>query len=151
MLDEVPKLFQLWVCKQVMGIAGTMEWDKSEWRLCPSCMRERDTCKHVLHCHHEGRVETLHHMLSIMEEWMWEADTDPDLQECITEYTHGRGALTMQEICWGRGELFLQMAREQDEMGWRQFMEGMISRRMRDIQRLYRIQSGAGVSSERWA
>ncbi len=30
-------------------------------------------------------------------------------------------------------------------------MEGMISRRMREIQRLYRIQSGAGVSLERWA
>jgi hypothetical protein len=114
-------------------------------------MRERDTCEHVLHCHHEGRVETLHHTLSIMEEWMWEADTDLDLQECIAEYAHGRGALTMQEICWGRGELFLQMAWEQDEIKWRQFMEGMISRRMREKQRLYRIQSGAGVSSERWA
>jgi len=150
-LNEVPKLFQLWACKQVMGIAGTMEWDKSERRLCPSCMRERDTCEHVLHCHHEGRVETLHHTLSIMEEWMQEADTDPDLQECIAEYAHGRGALTMQEICWGRGELFLQMAQEQDEIGWRRFMEGMIGRRMREIQRLYRLRSGEGMASERWA
>jgi hypothetical protein len=29
MLRDVPRLFQLWVCKQVMGVAGTMEWDKS--------------------------------------------------------------------------------------------------------------------------
>jgi hypothetical protein len=28
-LSCVPKLFQLWACKQVMGIAGTMEWDKT--------------------------------------------------------------------------------------------------------------------------
>jgi hypothetical protein len=28
-LHDVPKLFQQWVCKQVMGIAGTMEWDKT--------------------------------------------------------------------------------------------------------------------------
>jgi hypothetical protein len=27
-LNSIPKLFQLWACKQVMGIAGTMEWDK---------------------------------------------------------------------------------------------------------------------------
>jgi hypothetical protein len=48
MLHEVPWLFQQWACKQVMGIAGTMEWDKSEvWKF-PSCMRERDTCEHVL-------------------------------------------------------------------------------------------------------
>jgi hypothetical protein len=51
-LSELPKLFQLWACKQVMGIAGTMEWDKTEQRHCPSCMRERDTCNHVLCCHH---------------------------------------------------------------------------------------------------
>jgi hypothetical protein len=29
-LREVPELFQLWACcKEVMGIAGTMEWDKT--------------------------------------------------------------------------------------------------------------------------
>jgi hypothetical protein len=82
-------------------------------------MREKDTCKHVLHCHHEGQVETLHHTLLMMEELMHEANMDPDLQECITEYAHGRGALMIQEICWGRGELFLQMAHKQDEIGWR--------------------------------
>ena len=30
MLHEVPRLFQQWACCQVMGIVGTMEWDKSE-------------------------------------------------------------------------------------------------------------------------
>jgi hypothetical protein len=28
-LRSAPNLFQLWACKQVMGIAGTMEWDKT--------------------------------------------------------------------------------------------------------------------------
>jgi hypothetical protein len=53
-LREVPWLFQVWACKQVMGIAGTMEWDKSVVRFCPSCTVERDTCTHVLFCCHEG-------------------------------------------------------------------------------------------------
>ncbi len=68
-LNSVPKLFQLWACKQVMGIAGTMEWDKSVIRKCPSpsCMQEQDTCAHVLHCCHTERVETLHHTIDIME------------------------------------------------------------------------------------
>ena len=30
-------------------------------------------------------------------------------------------------------------------------MEGMIGRRMREMQQLYRIRSGAEMSSERWA
>jgi hypothetical protein len=39
-LWDVPKMFQLWAFKQVMGIAGTMEWDKAIVRKCPSCMQE---------------------------------------------------------------------------------------------------------------
>jgi hypothetical protein len=39
-LRTVPRLFQVWACKQVMGIAGTMEWDRSTVRYCPSCTEE---------------------------------------------------------------------------------------------------------------
>ena len=47
-LEEVPKLFQLWAYKQVMGIAGTMmEWDKTVVRKCPSCLQEHNTCTHI--------------------------------------------------------------------------------------------------------
>jgi hypothetical protein len=53
-LTKVPKLFQLWASKQVMGTAGTMEWDKTVVQKCPSCMQVRDTCAHVLFCCHAG-------------------------------------------------------------------------------------------------
>ena len=59
-----------------MGIAGTMEWDKSEVRMCPSCLQEQDTCTHVLFCDHAGRVETLRHIIDLMEKWMEEVDTN---------------------------------------------------------------------------
>jgi hypothetical protein len=55
--QDVSRLFQVWACKQVMGAAGTMEWDKTTVRTCPSCMVARDTCTHVLFCFHKGRVE----------------------------------------------------------------------------------------------
>jgi hypothetical protein len=55
-LHGIPRLFQLWACKQVMGIAGTMEWDRTVMRTCPSCMVRQDTCAHVLFCCHSGRV-----------------------------------------------------------------------------------------------
>ncbi len=134
-LNSIPKLFQLWACKQVMGISGTMEWDKTAIRKCPSCMQEWDTCAHVLHCCHKGRVETLHHTIDLMEAWMKEVDTDPDLLDCIAEYAYAGGGRAMMEICNGLGETYLQMAQEQDQIGWWHFMEGMISIRMREIQR----------------
>jgi hypothetical protein len=82
---------------------------------------------------------------------MTTSDTDPELQDCIAEYAHGRGALTMLEICWGKEEIFLQMAQEQDEIGWRRFMEGMICNKMREIQHLYRLRSGSKITATRWA
>ncbi len=54
-------------------------------------MIERDTCAHVLHCCHQGKMETLKHTLELMEEWLIEADTEPDLLDCIMEYAHSRG------------------------------------------------------------
>jgi hypothetical protein len=42
-LTKVPKLFQLWASKQVMGTTGTMEWDKTVVRKCPA------VCKYGTH------------------------------------------------------------------------------------------------------
>ena len=57
----------------------------------------------------------------------------------------------MAEICHGLGETYQTMAREQDAIGWRQFMEGMISKSMRGIQRLYHDRHGTHMTPDRWA
>jgi hypothetical protein len=68
-----------------------------------------------------------------MEDWLEEAETDLDLLDCIAEYAHGRGGRTMVKICTGLGLQLMQMAQEQDAIGWGQFMEGMICRSMKKI------------------
>jgi hypothetical protein len=150
-LREVPRLFQLWACKQVMGISGTMEWDKSEERKCPSCTIARDTCAHVLTCNHEGRVEALKLTLDLAESWLEGMDMEPDILDCIMEYAHGRGGRTMESICEGLGPRFQRLAKEQDAIGWRRFMEGMISKEMRAIQYEFYHTLGSRLSSTRWA
>ncbi len=82
---------------------------------------------------------------------MQEAGTDPDLMDCIAEYAYSRGGRTMLEICNGLGEAFQMMARDQDEIGWRRFMEGMICAKMRHIQREYHRSEGTATSPEQWA
>jgi hypothetical protein len=111
------KLFQLWACKQVMGVAGTKEWDKSAIHKCPCCLQARDTCKHVLHCSHHGRVKPLHHTLDLVDDWLEEAETEPELHDILMEYARGRGGISMEGVCRGRGEEFTQLARKQDEIG----------------------------------
>jgi hypothetical protein len=68
-----------------------------------------------------------------MEEWLEEAETDLDLLDCISKYAHGQEERTMTKICSGLGSQFIQMAKEQDAIGWRRFMEGMICRSMRKL------------------
>jgi hypothetical protein len=114
-------------------------------------MQEGDTCEHVLFCCHAGRVETLQHTADLMENWLMEADTDPDLLDCIAEYAYSRGGRSMLEICKGLGKEYQEMARDQDAIGWRWFMEVMICKRMREIQRTYHIHKGTRISPERWA
>jgi hypothetical protein len=135
----------------VMGIAGTMEWDKTECKKCPSCMQERDTCAHVLACDHARCVETLKHTVDLLEQWLSEGGTNPDLLDCIAEYTYSRGGCTMVNICHGLGDNFQKMARDQDAIGWRQFMEGMICKCMRGIQSLYYYGEGTCLYPEQWA
>jgi hypothetical protein len=96
LLCSVPKLFQLWACKQVTNFAVTNAkvywWEKSVgMTLCPSCMQVPETCAHVLHCCHDGRVETLLHMIDIMDEWLRDAGTETALQGYLVEYARDRG------------------------------------------------------------
>ncbi len=131
-----------------MGAAGTMEWDKTVVRKCPCCLQERDTCAHVLLCCHNGRVETLHHTIDFIEDWLEESETEPELQEILPEYARGRGGVTLGDICHGRSEEFHQLAKEQDEIGWRRFMEGMVCKHARMIQSLYHFNTGSCISPE---
>jgi hypothetical protein len=59
-------------------------------------------------------LETFQHTLGLMEEWLEEAETDPDLLDCIAKFAHGQGRRTMTKIYTGLGPQFTQMAKEQD-------------------------------------
>jgi hypothetical protein len=78
--------------------------------------------------------------------------TDPDLRECIYEYSTGRGGVTMEEICSNQGYdgQYQQMAKAQDSIGWRRFMEGMVCKEIRAIQTTYTALSRSHMSAERW-
>ena len=73
-LDSVPRLFQLWACKQVMGVAGTnvnqAKYTPNHDKKCPSCGVVNETCGHVLSCDEAGRVDLLHQSIELVGQWM---------------------------------------------------------------------------------
>jgi hypothetical protein len=120
---------------------------------CPSCMQVPETCCHILHCPHDGRVKALHTTISLLDRWMKQNNTNPDLRECIYEYAMGRGRTSMVEICTENDydERYRTMARSQDSIGWQRFMEGMVCKEIRAIQREHSSVTGLRCNTEYWA
>jgi hypothetical protein len=59
---EVPKLFQVWACKQVMNISATnrnlhQHHQDSHSNKCPCCIIHVETAEHVILCPEVGRME----------------------------------------------------------------------------------------------
>ena len=79
-------------------------------------------------------------------------NVDPDLRECIYEFSMGRGRLLMEEICIENSydERYKVMARAQDSIGWQRFMEGMVCKEIRAIQHMHSIVTGLRCNTERW-
>ena len=62
-----------------------------------------------------------------LEQWMKDAHTDPDLVECIMKYVQGWGTVTMASAVQNLPALFQALGCSQDKIGWRRFLEGMVS------------------------
>ena len=153
-LDEVPRLFQLWACKQVFNIAGTnglrSRWTEGLSKRCPSCRRRTETSAHVLYCDEAGRVDTLLRTIDLLGDWLREVGTDPDLRHCLVQFARSRGNDSLENICQPISR-FRQMARVQDKLGWRRFLEGMITQPMIDLQYQYQTVRGSRRSIKSWA
>ena len=98
--EEVPQLFQVSACKQVMGISATNKnlsrrHQDGRSSKCQCCTIHLETAEHIMVCPEVGRVETFMQSSQALEQWMQDADTDPDLVECIIKHVQGWGRVTM--------------------------------------------------------
>ena len=94
-LQEVPRMFQIWACKQVTNIAGVNS-NKAVYKanhdpMCPSCNEEEETCRHVLGCDEEGRVKALNCTIDLLDNWMTTVGKNGPLRNCLTAYARKRG------------------------------------------------------------
>ena len=154
-LHKVPRLFATWACKQVMDLAGTnvnqAKYKTGHCKLCPSCNRRPETTAHVLHCNEAGRVDALHQTISSMDSWLQSVQTDPELRRCLVKYAKGRGGQKMEDIVRSSHPRFRALAISQDKIGWRRFMEGMISKECAQLQGEFMAACATKLSQRDWA
>ena len=125
-LHELPRMFQIWACKQVMGVARTNLY-QSKYRpnhdpKCPSFTRCVESCAHVLERQEEGRVETLLGTIDLLDICIKKIGTYKGLRNCLVRHAKGRGLITMKDIVDNRTHRMYPLAQSQDLIGWRRFM-----------------------------
>ena len=76
--------------------------------------------------------------------------TEKGLRNCLGRYSTGRGAITMKDIVGNRTQSMYPLTQSQDLIGWRRFMEGIISKEITGIQKSYLALSSDHLSIERW-
>jgi hypothetical protein len=125
-------------------------WGTNLCPLCPSCAQVQETCSLVVNCDHDRIVEALLHSINLMDGWMGEMNTYPTLRKCITEYMARRGRVLMSDIVWGLERQYHNLAKSQDMICWRQFMEGMVALEIRQIHNTYSLVEGSAVNLVSW-
>ena len=70
----------------------------------------------------------------MLDDWMKRVGTHDTLRRCLVKYARKRGNKKMSQIAWGEGNKFRKLAKSMDKIGWRKYMEGMISKEVLEIQ-----------------
>lgn len=148
-------MFAVWACKQVMDIASTnlnrRMYQHDHDPKCPSCGVCDETCGHILRCEEAGRVDSLQRSITNLDTWLDDMGTDPTLRRLLVEYARGRGGRSLFDLTPDSDSRFDRWATSQDIIGWRRFMEGMISKELISIQRQYYATQGGRLTPEAWA
>ena len=118
--------------------------------MCPSCNEEEETCRHVLCCDEDGRVNALNCTINLLDIWLRTVGTDGPLRIYLIEYAQKRGGVSMEHIVWGKGPRFYKLGQLMNKIGWRRYMEGMVSLEAMAIQSDCVALGGCKISLDNW-
>jgi hypothetical protein len=153
-LSEAPRMFQLFASKQTMGISGCNVnqafYTPGHNKMCPSCGMVQESCSYILTCEEAGRVEVLHRSIEHLDQWLKDNGTDQELRRFLVKCAHGRGGQSMQEIV-GYQLQYRRMAESIDCIGWRRFMEGMVSKELVELQKYALVEAESRLTVDKWA
>ena len=126
--EEVPRLFQIWACKQVMNISTTnknlcLHHQNGHSDKCPCCTIYVETVEHVILCLEVFNVEACMQSSWALKQWLEEANTDPDMIDYIADYIQGRNTIPMASAVQNTLAQFHALGQLQDIIGWWRFLE----------------------------
>jgi hypothetical protein len=149
-------MFQIFACKQVFDISATNRY-LHKWKaapnnspLCHSCTVHEECAGHILGCPEEGRVLMLSRVAEELLDWLDDVGTPRNLTYLIVAFIKGRGDIPMEMLAQRLPEHYLTFAKLQDEIGWRRFLEGMVSKHLYELAMMEEFQEGCRLSEDKW-
>ena len=146
---------KIWITKHVSGFCATnkMMYKRGleDHTQCPCCKIPGivETTRHQAKCNDPERMLLWKDSVNDLKQWLPEKDTDPNLQELIIGYLHGRGAVMLGNI-HNLPMRFQRLAEDQDTIGWDNFTEGKISNEFRLIQHEYLVSIDSRKTALHW-
>ena len=86
--------------------------------------------------------------VQVLEEWMDTTYTHPELREWLPTYLRGKGK-SFQGLP-GLTRKMRSIAEEQDAIGWTNFVEGRVTKRIRDMQTMYMCNRNVTYTVDHW-
>ena len=150
-----PEMYKIWRAKQSSGFCGTRvqvgrySGEGNPDESCPNCGQKEDA-EHLMRCPNADRTRLLKEQAENLREWMEKDDrTDPELGYWIHKYILLRGSRLWSEM-EGMSEPMRDLARSQDTIGWRRFMEGHITTKIYDRQNFHLQISSSRLNATDW-
>ena len=123
--------------------------DSKPDKRCPNCGK-KETSAHLCVCSNTGCTRLLQENVEELEKWLYENHkTEPQLAQLIPSYILGRGKIRFSKIGFMSPKIS-ELAKSQDIIGWKNFMEGRISKSFVKIQEEFLKNSESRLNGQDW-
>ena len=150
-----PKGFSTWLAKQHSGFCGTAvqvghySGEEDPDTRCPNCGCREDA-GHLCVCPSAERTRLLEENTAELEVWLHkDGKTDPQLAYWLGKYIMGRGEIKFAEL-GQMTEDVSRLARGQDLIGYRNFMEGRVTKEFQKVQGHHLMDADGHLSGFDW-
>ena len=152
---ETPGSQKRFISKWSTNYIGTGE-NMIEWNLrchgdCPFCNEPKESTTHVLQCLHTDSLQAWSKEMEIYKTNLTKIGTSTILVKVIlTELHCWRNKLSYPDVTCFSPEL-QGLIRAQRNLGWKNFLEGILSTRWREMQQRYRSKKYTHSRSQLWS
>ena len=116
---------------------------------CPNCGK-KETTAHLCACLNPNHSRLLWENVEELSNWLLDNHkTEPQLAQWIPAYILGRGKACFQELHFMSPEV-TELSKSQDIIGWKNFMEGRISKHFEKIQEKFLKNSDSLLNGQDW-